>query len=314
MKAVLVLALVWSLGLPMPAWPQNCCAPAVPQQGALGETLALPHTLEIGLYYEYLRAQGLYAGSGKISDPGDTRSVWKRGSLNLSYGLSSRFSASAVIPFVWKAKERNPSEGAQLKNTAEGVGDVTLIVRTSLIPRNFVNYRELSLGFGMKLPTGAHDRRNFGFLLPPELQPGSGSWDWLASAAFYQGYELVDFLISTSYVLTSAHDDYEFGNQFAYTLAATFHVAKWLDLGIANAGSVLTKDQQQGCDLPATGKRQFWLSPTVQLQLVPQRLRFHIYGDFPIYQHFNGTQLGSDYNIRLSLSYLLSLVSSEENE
>jgi hypothetical protein len=67
------------LFLPAVGWAQNCCAPAVPQQGMLGETATLPHTLELGFHYELLRSRKLYDGSENIADPANTKSncgIW----------------------------------------------------------------------------------------------------------------------------------------------------------------------------------------------------------------------------------------------
>lgn len=42
----------------------------------------------------------------------------------------------------------------------------------------------LVLGGGLKMPTGTYNRVRGGQLLPPTLQAGTGSWDWLLSAMY----------------------------------------------------------------------------------------------------------------------------------
>jgi len=314
MKSLIVTSLAVLIMLPGITAAQNCCAPAVSQQGVLGETVALPHVLEIGLHYEALRARLMYSGGDAVSDPSNTKADWKRGTLTLAYGIVPRLSFSAAVPYIWKKKEFDLiSQGKHLEYTAEGIGDISFFLRFSLLPRDFVNYREVSVGLGLKLPTGSTDRRNYGFLLPEELQPGTGSWDYYGSVSFYQGFERVDFYLSGMYHLTSSYEEYKFGDQFSYLLSSNFHVASRVDLSAAFSGMVQGRDRQGGVELESTGRHQIWFVPGIQLQLIPQILRLQVYYEEPVYQHFNGTQLGSDCNIRLTVACTLPLWNSSED-
>ena len=305
--------------LPLITTAQNCCAPSVPQQGVLGETVALPQTLEVGLHYEYLRSHGLYDGYDEIDDPSDKKTVWNRTTLAVSYGIFERLSVSAIMPYTWKEKTWTLTNGIPIKNSSEGFGDLTVLFRYSLLPRSFVTYRELTLGLGVKLPTGATDKRNIGVLLPEELQPGTGTWDFSASAAFYQGYERVDFIISGTYLMTTTYEntereyEYKFGNQFSYLLTANFHTRQRLDLTVSLSGIVRGKDKEDGEPVDATGRHQIWFSPGVQFSIIPSYLRLQIFYEMPLYQHFNGEQLGSDFNFRLSLAGLIPLAETDED-
>jgi hypothetical protein len=291
---------------------QNCCAPSVPQQGVLGEMVALPHTLEIGLHYELLRSAVMYYGSEVIADPANTTAQWQRVTVTAGYGISRRYGVSVIIPYVWKKKTREfVSMGMRLDNAADGVGDITFLARFSPITRSFVSFRELSVGLGVKTPTGPIDRRNFGLRLPQELQPGTGSWDFIGSFSFYQGFEPVDFILSGTYTLTSEHDDYKFGNQFSYILASNFHVREYLDLSVSLMGISRGRDRLEGEDLESTGRNQIWIVPGAKFQILPNRLSAQAYFEHPIFQHFNGAQLGSDYNIRISAIYTQPLEKGE---
>jgi len=292
---------------------QNCCAPAVPQQGIMGETIALPHVLNAALHYEYLRAEDMYTGSDRACDLTGTTTTWKRSTLTLAYGVSSRIGVTAVIPYIWKIKTRYlPAVDTQVKNTTDGLGDVSLVGQFSVIPRDFVTYREVSIGLGVKLPTGATDKRNYGFLLPEELQPGTGSWDFLGSISFYQGWELVDIYASSSYQVTTESEGFKFGSQLFYLLSANLHVMGRLDVSLAFSGTVRGEDRQDGESPESTGRHQLWIVPGLQAQVIPRWLRLQLYFEAPVYQHFNGTQLGSEYNFRLTAASSIPLFHGEE--
>lgn len=299
---------------------QNCCAPAVPQQGVLGETTALPHTLELGFHYEHLCSCGKYDGSDEIDDPDDTQTDWKRATLTVGYGIVPKLGVTVIVPYLWKEKsEIAGTSRIRISSEAEGLGDMSVLVRYSPLGRSFVNFRELSLGAGVKIPTGATDRSQFGKTMLAELQPGTGSWDYIVSASFYQGFEPVDFVASATYLLTSEYDGYdfgtyEFGDQFSYLLTATFHPVPRFDLSAALSGTARGKDRRDGEREDATGRHQVWFMPGVQVQVIPEMLRVHAYYEAPVYQHFNGVQLGSDYNLRFTVSYLLPLAHDEDEE
>lgn len=298
---------------PLTGVSQNCCAPAVPQQGVLGETVALPQTLEISLHYEYLRSQDLYEGSEQIADQRDTKTAWHRATMAVSYGISSRLGISIIAPYIWKEKSLIVTDRRINYNT-DGIGDITGIVRFSIIPRDFVNFRELSMGLGLKAPTGSTDACSYGMVLPKELQPGTGSWDYHGSLSFFQGFEPVDFIVSATYMVTSTDEGYKFGNQFSYLINSRFHLYPQVDISLALTGIIRAKDKQGGEEQSNTGRSQVWLTSGLQVQALPDFLRLHANFEIPIYQHFNGIQLGSDFNIRLTASFMIPLKKTAEEE
>jgi len=298
-----------------PAVAQNCCAPAVSQQGVLGETATLPHTLEIGLHYEYFNSEGKYDGPDKIPDPANTCSSLDRAALTAAYGLAPGFSMMAVMPYNWKKKSLDVQPaGLRLENTTEGIGDISFFARFSPIKRSFVSFRELSVGLGIKLPTGSTNRRNFGLLLPEELQPGTGSWDYMMSVSYYHGFEPVDFILSSTYTLTTEHEGFAFGNQLSYQLTSNFHLHQRLDISAAVSGIVRAMDRRDGEEIQSTGRHQVWCTPGLHVQVIPEVIRLQIFYEQPVYQDFNGEQLGSDYNIRITTVYTLPLKRSTEDE
>ncbi len=307
-------ALAIFLAFPAVLVAQNCCAPTVPQQGVLGEISALPHSLEIGVHYEFLRSAKMYNGTDLAEDPSNTRSEWQRVTMTTAYGVIKSLSVSAIIPYTWKTKIKDIASWGRVENSANGMGDITIFARYSPIMRSFVNYRELSIGLGIKAPTGSTNEENFGIRLLQELQPGTGSWDFDGTFSYYQGYEQVDFVVGATYFLTTKHEGYKFGNQFSYMLASNFHIRAYLDLSLSFMGAWRGKDrvdQSGGGISEINGRNQIWFTPGVKVQILPNRLGIQAYYEHPVYQHFIGTQLGSDFNIRFSAIYTIQLKKAE---
>ncbi len=295
-------------------WAQNCCSPSVSQQGVLGETAALPQTLDLALHYEFLRSKGKYEGGDPVVDPEDTRSTWQRFVLSASYGLVPRLSVGAIAPYIQKEKTRTYGGSDEIRNCAEGVGDITFLVRYSPIGRTFVTYRELSFGLGVKAPTGPTNRRNFNCSLPRELQPGTGSWDLLGSVSFFQGFEQIDFVLGGTYVYTTEDDGYEFGNEFSFLGTANIHLHRRVDISAALSGIMRGHDYAAGKRIDVTGREQLWLVPGIHYKIIPGFLRLQSFFEVPVYQHFNGEQLGSDFNVRFAVAGTIPLGHGDEEE
>ncbi len=285
----------------------NCCAPAVAQHGVVGETVTLPNVLKVGLHYEFLRAEGLFDGSASSHDPADTREDWRRLIFSAEYGVLRRLSVAVQLPWVWKEKTT-----VSLDNSSDGLGDMVFSLRYSPIARDFVDWREVSVGVGVKMPTGTTDRTNYSTTLPEELQPGTGSWDYHLSAAYYQGWELADLLASGTYVLTTSHEGYEFGNQFSWSLIGAWHLVERADMVTGLVASHRAMDIEAGESVQSTGRDQAWLRLGGQVQVIPGLAMIQGYFDIPVYQKFNGRQIGSDFNVLVGMAWSIPLGSGDE--
>ena len=300
----------------------NCCVPAVPQQGVMGETIAQPHTLDIGLHYEYLRSDWMYEGREPVPDPDATGSVWKRTTLTLGYGLMSRVGLSAIVPYIWKEKVwSDPAEGGQ-RSSADGIGDVTLMARYSLLARSFVDFRELSVGLGVKIPTGSVEEKDGDIALPLMLQPGTGSWDWLASLSYYQGFDKIDLFASGSYLLTGSYEyelftgryeSCEFGDQFSYLISTACHLSDRVDLSATLTGTIRGSDEIDDVEEDSSGRHEAWVVPSVTVVAIPDVLRLQAFWEQPVFHDLDGIgQLGSAYNLRFSATWSVPLAGSDE--
>ncbi len=311
----LYVVMILTTALSGTVFASNCCVPAVPQQGVMGETVAQPHTLDIGLHYEFLRTQGKHAGRDEMNDPDHTEAIWKRVTMTLGYGVIPRLSVNAIIPYVWKNKAWHDDTYGDLSNQTDGLGDVTFMARYSLLARSFVDFRELSVGLGVKTPTGPTDRENYGGPVPLMLQPGTGSWDYTASLSYYLGTESVDWFASASVVFTGEYEGYKFGDQVSYLLSSNFHITERLDASAAFTGTMRGKDTEDGNDEPSTGRHEAWFVPGIQWAVIPDHLRVQAFLEYPIYHNLHGTgQLGSDYNLRVSMAYSLPLKNSSDED
>lgn len=123
--------------------------------------------------------------------------------IGIRYNVSSRWSVSASIPYLMASRSspiRDANDvviGRSISRGA-GLGDITLVARRWMLDPAASSARNLSLGFGVKLPTGESGqvgtriRMIDGELVTSvetvdqSIQPGDGGFGFLVDLATYQ--------------------------------------------------------------------------------------------------------------------------------
>jgi hypothetical protein len=105
----------------------------------------------------------------------------ERYALHLGYGLTESADVYLVVPWVHIASiEIHEHDSLGQDEAAQGPGDVRLLGKL----RRETPLGHVALLGGISAPTGeTSDRAESGDKFPPELQPGSGSWDLEAGIA-----------------------------------------------------------------------------------------------------------------------------------
>jgi hypothetical protein len=171
---------------------------------------------QIGAAYRHLGADQWFVGTtvNEAAAPGGQPLYLNINSLDLSvsYGLSRRVSLSLTLPFSEGTHSRFYADRARHEVSAYGLGDVTLIGSTWLFDQGLLQRGNVSLGIGIKLPTGKYEVTDDFFVadgsatqqpVDQSIQLGDGGWGVLLQVqAFHQlggraqGYVLGSYLLS----------------------------------------------------------------------------------------------------------------------
>lgn len=142
-----------------------------------------------------------------------------------------RWQVMAFVPYQYHL--RRFDDGPQQR--IRGLGDVSLLVQFSILdpyrPASGRWRHALQVGGGLKLPTGDFRRRapmnGLETVLPPALQPGTGSTDGLLSALYVVSTRRWGVSVDGSFRLTGENSDgYRFGSR-ASGAVRFFHVGHW---------------------------------------------------------------------------------------
>jgi hypothetical protein len=131
------------------------------------------------------------------------------------YNWNDRLLTTLDLPFVSRsALEIHSHANVGKEYTAQGFGDATV---TTIYEAWTKGEQSLGLVAGVKLPTGATREINpLGSRFEPELQPGTGSWDYHLGGVYRASSKYLDLTTNMLYVIKNeGAQAYQFGNVFS---------------------------------------------------------------------------------------------------
>ena len=292
---------------------QTCCTGGVPFLGAFKNTKLSQQQFQFDLSYSYNDNSDLFQNDVEISGHKNYRLVHTL-LMQTSYGISDRFTVSAIIPYLWQTEEVNTiSQSESIRN--QGIGDIS--VWASFWQAG--NKNTYILSAGLKSPTGATNASNpdNGFIYPFSFQNGSGSWDFMFN--FYDELSLeakrILFWINAASVKINtkgngfdAHPEYRFGHSFQYSSSLSL---RWVygaflaDGYIGMSYQYAIKDQfKGGFENENTGGNWLNLNLGYNHQFSP-KLHAGISGVIPVFRDLNGLQLTTNKQLFITIGYTI---------
>jgi hypothetical protein len=299
------LGLIALVSLAINAEGQTCCTGAAPITGAVRVAGLDANQWQFTFSYDYNNISELLQDNVNLNDDYLSRTTTTL-LLQSSYGFGKGFGISVLIPIAQHFESALiGTDKSTLKNT--DLGDITIFGQWQ-IPLN--TSASLLFGAAIKLPTGetkARDQNDL-FVLPPTLQAGTGSYDYIFLAQGQKSMQFRKSLViqqSFTYRLNTlstnfaSHDNYQFGNEFyAITTFADqivtgilIHTPS-LSMNIRYAGK---NTVEQFVD-PNSGGWWINLRPGWGVNLTP-KLNLSLIYELPIYRNLNGFQLTTSYRV-----------------
>jgi len=219
--------------------------------------------------------------------------------LSLGRYVTEDFKVFAEIPYVIRRSleiDNHSILGSQQKS--KGFGDLNLIG----------NYRfwkddKQSLSFvgGVKFPTGETKEENsVGTRFEPELQPGSGSYDYVAGGIFKINNQRVSWTGNMTYVFTTeGAQNFEYGDIFTASLfgdylinpdSARFKARTGIDMIYQNE----RRQKDAGVKVMDSGGEAILAGPVIK---VTAHDGFNLLGSLlhPVYQNLGGVHQELDF-------------------
>ncbi|MBI4363851.1 MAG: hypothetical protein HY568_00320 [Candidatus Latescibacteria bacterium] len=296
-----------------PAAAQGCCSPSTTPISALQSGPASSRSIDAGVYYEYYRLRGNLQGTSDVPDPQDRLSQLHIANFAVGYAPLPRIGFRAILPVARRSREQTlstPTVQQRDELTGSGLGDISLLAQGRILPLRGIRPFDASLGVGVKLPTGGNEQQVNGVLLPLDLQPGTGATDLLlTSYGQYYGWPGWNLFAGHVWRVTGTSDrGYRFGNELQVFGGVFRQLGSIWSVTLETRYRHASADHRDfGTRVPSTGNDRVYLAPGSAIKIGARGPSLFATVLIPVYEHVEGTQLGTSLGLNLALQTRLSM-------
>ncbi|MBK8847392.1 MAG: hypothetical protein IPO27_12940 [Bacteroidetes bacterium] len=186
----------------------------------------------VGLRYHSMRYHGTHHNLSEFADANLSQShFWEKRNILELYGQLypvQKLQLIFSLPYIYNA-EGTSSKGEDAMNghhhgeaesdePIKGIGDPIVIAHYQLFNKTNMDSSKLShrlfAGGGIKFPTGKYKLGVNGNPLERMHQPGTGSWDFIASTSYLGKINRVGFNVNASYLIATINSEsFQYGNK-----------------------------------------------------------------------------------------------------
>ncbi len=293
---------------------QGCCAGGAPLAGNTDLSILPGRTFTFRLSYDRNKINDLVAGSEELTDNSRSR-VSSSVLLRAGYAFNDKIAVTTLLSYNAQT-ERAVGFTEANELSARGLGDAVVLLQYNL----FNNGRKgLSVAAGVKMPTGAVDRRDEqnDLLLRADLQPGTRAFDYLLNTRWVTtdianskfNFEAGAVTrIATATERFESQQKYKFGNeaQVFASLSRNFYLKKFLLIPQAGLRCRYSaRDQINGNKSSDTGGYRTFLSSGA-LVTSTGGLSIAVQYNLPLYRYLNGLQLATTYSYAMGVEYTVT--------
>jgi hypothetical protein len=230
--------------------------------------------------------------------------------LSLPYSVSSEgMSSRAEMALGEVHHSVNPTPGSANHKSIQGIGDGVLLAHYQVFNHNAedsTGYRQrLLIGPGIKIPLGRYKVEATADVHEHNHQPGSGSWDAMASIVYLGKLKRMGINVNLSYVFTSQNSQYfRFGNKFNSNITAYYEFKRKRIAFYPNAGLYVeqeTKNKHFGHDVTNSGSTITYAH--LGADMYWKKFSLNTAFQLPATRSLGGNQSEIKYRIIVGLSY-----------
>lgn len=292
----------------------QCCSGGVPMSSNIGMPVSEKGTLQLNFSYDWNNLETLKSSSDVLDDDSrqrETHSLY----LQMGYSFTDRLSLDVFIPSVRQERTIISPLGNKNFVFSQGIGDMVILPKFSITS-------QLTIGFGVKIPTGQSDKSSEGITYSADLQPGSGSVDqifYLAYANTLKSRPTMGY--SSNLIITKrginkeylGNSSYQFGDEFQIILglADRFLVGSaQFDPSLQFRYRKAGRDFFNDAPFPGSGGEFVFITPGISYLISP-KLTWNFKASFPLHAFVNDTQLSPTTRLTTGLLLKINLKSTQ---
>lgn len=298
---LLLLSLAINYGLS-----QGCCNVSVPTLSITETSTISLGSVRVSLSYLLTNTSSFFAGKQKVPDPLFRKAFANNFSLNVDIGLFPNFNISLFLPYNHLSRS-SIFNSSKIQYTNKGIGDISLFFKYSPLNDKYSFPITLVFAGGLKFPTGDFLTEKDGVQLPIDIQPGTGSFDYIILALV--SYDLLDELTFTQsffYKLAGSNSKgYDIANELISNTGFYINLNEFLTLSLLGRLQIRGYDKLEDQIVVNSGRTLIEGIPSIILKFHNYFLRS--YFCFPAYIDVNGSQLTPTWRIGVEISYQIFL-------
>ncbi|VAX19857.1 hypothetical protein MNBD_IGNAVI01-255 [hydrothermal vent metagenome] len=293
---------------------QACCTAGSPLLSSLETSATEKGNLLLGISYVYNLLDDVYDETFYLDDQTRNR-ISKSILLQVDYGITGKISISGLFTYINQERNISAYQGFTNTVTTSGIGDAVLLAKYNVIPLTMMKEQEFSIGGGTKIPLGKSDLTSNGVLLPADMQPGTGSWDFILWSYFSQGrlFDLpLNLVVNLSYRMNgtnkrfgSNNGTYKFGNELITQGGLGYRTDLPVDFTLFTRLRITDKDEYKKNPIPNTGGTWLYIIPGINVKLYKSVI-LRLTSEIPIYRNLQGTQLTTTFVTSASIYYTIN--------
>lgn len=255
----------------------------------------------IGLRYSFRSYNTIL----KNSESQFSKDFYQTAELWGGFKIKKKFQLLAFVPY-----STNHSRTDDGKKTNKGLGDISIIGSYKLFDKISLNKdtqtvsQQLWIGGGVKLPTATFSLDRSELVASANSQTGTGSFDFLVTAAYTLIIENLGFTSNLNYKINQSAFGFKFGNRFTSTVFAfrSFLVKKnTLSPNIGLLYENLNPDQLYKNEIENTGGNALLTAVGLETGFDKVMLGFNV--QLPVVQNISDSQTKINIRGMLHLTY-----------
>lgn len=301
MKPAMLLAGIFCSQFSLAA---TCSCAGVPLLSSIDTSASEAGQLFINYSTELHEINDLVRGSDDVTDETDRQRQSISQVISASYAITDNWSVSALVSYV----EHNRKIGSSFlgADSAAGMSDSLLLVRYTPIFITPFSRDQVSLGVGMRIPTGEDGAGRF-ITLSEDMQPSVGAVGQILWASYTRALNqaaTMQVAATANYTFNEENRrDYAFGDEFNFAVGFSQSVGTRFGYSTALRYRTTRADKRNGFTIPNTGGEWLDLVPALTYSL-SDALDIGLAGRIPLHRKLNGAlQFTTSYSYSLSLTY-----------
>ncbi len=296
---------------------QTCCSAGTPILSAIDGQASRAGTLRLALNYDFNRIRDVYNGSEPITAIRQRQT--QSALLSISHGFSDRWGVDILLSYIRHQRRLNRVNfsGSRDELVTAGPGDALVMVKYNVFTPDIIRQRQLTLGAGVKAPLGSSNLNSNGILLPADMQPGTGSWDFVGWLLFSRGLLPawpLTVTVRSSLRLNGENNRfgvsgdsrfrrYRFGGVYTVSAAMHYRYGETI-ISLESRFRRSARDSFAGQAVSNTGGQWVYLTGGLTLNHWAP-LSWQMLYTRPLWRHLNEVQLTTSYRLTTVISWYI---------